>query len=151
MPCLLLDTNVLILLVVGAADRSYIRLHRRLQGFDEASFDLLMAIVDAHDGIVTTPHVLTEASNLSRQIRNPARDRIQQAFRDLVHRSRELDIRSVAGCDDEQFTQLGLTDAVILRACERGESLDPAVELLTADEGLYDQALARGLPATQFL
>lgn len=150
MPLLLIDTNLLMLLVVGATDRTYIKAHKRLQDYDENAFDILIEIVAAHEGLVTTPHILAEVSNLSRQIANPARDRIQHTFRQLIHRTEELRIPSADGCSHDQFIALGLTDAVALSACEPDEASDLPIELITADEALYNHALARGLPATLF-
>src|SRR5205823_4487397 len=61
---LLLDTNVLILLVIGRWDRRQIPYHRRTRVFGEKDFDLLQEQIGHYAGIITTPGVLAETSNL---------------------------------------------------------------------------------------
>src|SRR3954447_22368769 len=64
MRSLLIDTNVLVLLVVGTWDRSAIRAHRRTRQFAPADFDLLEFQMRRYARVLTTPGVLTEVSNL---------------------------------------------------------------------------------------
>jgi hypothetical protein len=85
MPSVLLDANLLLLLVVGATDRSYIKRHKRLKAYTESDFDALQEIIQTMTGIVVTPNILTEVSNLAKQIAEPARAEIALTFRALVH------------------------------------------------------------------
>jgi hypothetical protein len=147
MPLVLLDTNLLLLLVVGRTDPSYVGTHKRTKDYDARDVAVIEALVAGYDGMVTTPHVLSEASNLLRQIANPARDRIQHTLRAFILACEEQSIPSAAGCLHEAFVALGLTDAIVLMACEAPGSSDARVELLTADEPIYNRALSLGLPA----
>jgi predicted nucleic acid-binding protein len=146
-PVVILDTNLLVLLMVGRTDRSYVEAHRRTQDYDAGDLDIVELLISAYDGIATTPHILTEASNLLRQIRNPARDLIQQTLRTFILAVAEHPITSESGCLHAAYIALGLTDAVVLAACETAGLDDRAIELLTADEPLYNRALSLGLPA----
>ena len=146
MPLVLVDTNLLLLLVVGRTDRTLIHAHKRTSDYTSHDLENLEALIGLYDGVATTPHVLTETSNLLRNIAGPALDRIQHSFRTFVLNSVELPLASAEGCHHEQYLNLGLTDAVILVACEAARSGD-GIELLTADEPLYNQALSLGLPA----
>ena len=143
----LLDTNLLLLLVVGRADRSYLASHKRTQDFDAVDLDAVEGLIAAYDGLVTTPHVLAETSNLLRQTANPARDLLQRELQSFILECKELPIASREGCNHEQYLPLGLTDAVVLTACEAIELSEGIVELLTADEPIYNRARSRGLPA----
>jgi predicted nucleic acid-binding protein len=146
-PVVILDTNLLVLLMVGRTDRSYVGAHRRTQDYDTGDLDIVELLISAYDGIATTPPILTEASNLLRQIRNPARDLIQQTLRTFNLAVAEHPITSESGYLHAAYIALGLTDAVVLAACETVGLDDRAIELLTADEPLYNRALSLGLPA----
>lgn len=149
MPLVLVDTNLLLLMIVGRTDRSYLLSHKRTQDYDGIDADFIETVVAGYDGIVTTPHVLSETSGLLRQIRNPARDRIQRTFRDFILSCEERQLASAECCLHDEYIALGLTDAAILVACESSATLADAgrIELLTTDEPMYNRALSLGLPA----
>ena len=70
----LLDTNLLVLLVVGLESRRFIAQHKRLTAYSSEDFDLLIDLLGRFGpaGWATTPSVLAEASNLicyTREIR----------------------------------------------------------------------------------
>lgn len=71
-----IDTNLLVLLVVGSASRSYIRKHKRLSDYTSEDFDMLSLILSEFSEIVFLPHILAEVSNIARQIDLPARRQI---------------------------------------------------------------------------
>jgi hypothetical protein len=144
MPGVLLDANLLLLLVVGAADRTYIRKHKKLKAYSEADFDLLQELIAPMNPIIVTPNILTEVSNLASQIADPARTHIATTFRMLVGLLDERYVASKRAVVQPEFSRLWLTDAGIL-----DEMTDEHV-LLTADVGLYLAALARGQAAENF-
>jgi len=145
----LVDANLLLLLVVGSADRRYIAIHKRLSGYTEADFELLVEAISLFSDIVLVPHVLAEVSSLSRQVQDPARSRIQEKFRDLVEMSGEVTVSSVDGVHREEFLALGLTDAVMLHLCG---AIDAALglTLLTNDARLAVQAEMLGYDVLNF-
>ncbi|WP_180189943.1 hypothetical protein [Acinetobacter sp. YH01018] len=61
----LLDTNLLILLVVGLVDTKLISTHKKLRIYSEDDFKLLVGILDTSSKLVATPHILAETSNLA--------------------------------------------------------------------------------------
>lgn len=61
---LLLDTNLLILFVVGMYDRKRITENKRTSTYTAKDFDLLLDFMDRFQQFVTTPNILTEVSNL---------------------------------------------------------------------------------------
>ena len=144
MPAVLLDTNLLILLIVGTADRSYIIKHKRLRAYTEDDFNLLLRIIAPMSPIIVTPNILTEASNLASQIAEPARTHIAMTFRAVLGEIEERYVASRRAVEQPEFPRLWLTDAGIL-----DEMTDSHV-LLTADLGLYLAALERGHEAVNF-
>lgn len=149
MPLVLVDTNLLLLLIVGRTDLSYLSAHKRTKGYDAGDVAVMERLIAGYDGIVTTPHVLSETSNLLRQIGNPARDRLQRELAAFVLTCREQSVPGTTGCRHETYLALGLTDAVILAICETSADADrrDRIELLTADEPVYNRAVSLGLPA----
>ena len=138
------DTNLLILLVVGSVSRTYIARHKRLGDYCEDDFVLLVELIGQFSDMVLVPHVLTETGNLLVSgIDPPARGRVLDRFRTLITTTLELAIPSAEGARREEFGRLGLTDAVLLHLCGMRENgLDPT--LITADQGLADAANAQG-------
>lgn len=147
MPLVLVDTNLLLLLMVGRTDRSYLVSHKRTRGYDSGDVDIIEHLIAGYDGIVTTPHLLSEAFNLLRQMGNPARDRIQRTLGAFILACEERLVPSTDGCLHDAYIALGLADAVTLAACEASGRGRERIELLTADEPVYNRAVSLGLPA----
>lgn len=61
----LLDTNLLILLVVGLVDPRLIEKHKKLKIYSKEDFNLLMGILETCRRLIVTPHILAETSNLA--------------------------------------------------------------------------------------
>jgi hypothetical protein len=143
---IILDTQLLVLYVVGLASPRYIRQHKRLKDvYTEADFDLLAGMLAQASRVILTVNVFTEASNLlSSYINEPARTRIMEKFRQLILIGGEQYVPSESAAGRPEFVRLGLADAALL------EADDPSRILLTADFPLYDAALRSGRRAENF-
>jgi hypothetical protein len=140
---IVVDTNLLVLLVVGSASIEYINKHKRLTSFSTDDFELLVELIGMFSDIVMLPHILSETSNLIKQIDNPARLKIQHSFGTLINTTTELPLPSVYGVQRSEFAKLGLTDAMILRLCSlTGNGIEPT--LLTTDTALANTAHSLG-------
>jgi hypothetical protein len=141
-----IDSNLLLLLIVGIADPIYIARHKRLSSFSLVDFEFLDEIMLSVSEIVVTPNTLTETSNLAGYIAEPARSHIFATLRAaiLAPRMRERFIESRVAASQSEFLRLGLTDAALLQAAD-----EPAT-LLTADVDLYLAAVKRGFKAENF-
>ena len=76
-----LDTNLLVLLLVGASSRKYISVHKRLTEFTIYDYELLVTLVSQFSDLLLVPHIVAETSNLIRHISNPARAQIQVSLK----------------------------------------------------------------------
>jgi hypothetical protein len=139
-----IDANLTVLLFVGATDRSYIRKHKRLDTYDETDFDILCAEIDKFAKIVFTPNMLTEASNIMRQIADPIRSRICATMARFVGQVEERVVGSRQAVLRKEYIRLGLSDCVLL------DVLQSESTLLTADFDLYFAATSLGLPAINY-
>ena len=68
-----LDTNLLVLLVVGSESRELISKHRRLEHYSAEDFDILCEFLENANQLYVTPNTLTETSNLVGQHGEPER------------------------------------------------------------------------------
>lgn len=140
----ILDSNLLLLLVVGLTSPRYIATHKRLQAYEEIDFNRLKALLASADKVIVTPNTLTETSNLAGQIGEPARRRICQQLRLIFRTFEERYVESSRAAEHNEFLRLGLADAVQLEVAGEGHTL------LTADLNLYVAAAARGFKAVNF-
>ena len=134
-----IDTNILVLLLVGATDRRYIRKHRRLYPvYNERHFVFVEKLLASAPKVICTAHILAEASNLARQIGDPMRTEVMATFKRFISLAEERQVQGAEAAEEPSFLRLGLTDAAIL-------SLDPAeVQVLTVDHDLHIAALEKG-------
>jgi hypothetical protein len=112
---ILVDTNLLLLLVVGYYDSSRIQSFSRTKQFTEEDFRLLRSIVSYFRSRITTPSILTEVDNLVRQafprIEHPAVSNTMQAIIDAQF---EIYIPSTKIANNPLYGTLGLADCATL-------------------------------------
>ena len=140
---IVVDTQLLVLFVIGKTSRRYIDKHKNTNKFTEDDFDLLCEVVSRFTRIVVTPHTLSETSSLIRQIGDPICSEIYAMFRRMAAMD-EIYVASLTAAADPEFLRLGLTDAVLL---SDGLADHP---LLTADFHLHLAASRRGRKALNF-
>lgn len=141
----LIDTNLLLLLVVGTHSVELISRHKRVRDFDSSDFFILSKLVSTYQSITTTPCVLTEVSNLlgntdQHVLLTPAMIQICDPLNELhTPKSRLFQWQG--------YDRLGYTDVSLLAATETsaGDS-----QLITVDLLLYQEALYQGLSAINF-
>ena len=115
----LVGTNLLMLLLVGAYDRDQVERTGRIRDrFRAEDFDVLVAVLDQFETRVTTPHVLTETSNLlAQQLSGYVKEEVFSIFARLVSTDwRERREASSALVNVPAFSWLGLTDIAISEA-----------------------------------
>lgn len=141
---LLLDSNLAVLLVVGLTNEKYIGRHDCLAKYDRTDWLLLKELISESAGIIFTPHVITETSNLVRQIKEPIKSELSIRFAKLISDSREVMLEGRIVVLREEYPRLGFTDAALL-ALNKG-----SIALLTADTALFHAALNAKLEAVNF-
>ena len=141
---ILLDTNLLLLFIVGTASRDYISKHKRLTQFTVDDYDALVKVIECAPEVLLSPNTLTETSNLAAYIAEPAKAAIFRVLQNVIRSSPEQYIPSRVATERHEFLRLGLTDAALVEA-----STDE-VAILTTDLDLYLAAIAKGSPAMNF-
>ena len=142
MSAVLIDTNLLVLFLVGEIAPSKIGVHRRLKSFDLEDHARLAQEVRRFSDHVTHASVLTEASNLmgaGEQEIAPG-----TSFR-LAHyattTAREIRVDAAVLARDLLFHRLGLADCAVAHVAESG------VTVLTEDYRLSGVLRSRGVHA----
>ena len=145
MTSVLLDTNLLVLLVVGSSNRDLIERHKRTKTFTRDDFDLLATTINSAPKVSATSQVLAETSNLVAQIGEPLRSVLMQQLALIIRAIDEEHVDAQAACQHEAFTRLGVTDCGILEHLSANTTL-----LLTDDLNLYLEASRLGYLAQNF-
>ena len=132
-----IDTNLLVLRVVGDVSKDLIQKHRRLKTFVVEDYDRLMDLLRGAPLVFVTPNTLTETSNLLAQHGEPERSRFLDQLRFLIQNSREVVVSSADASTNSSFSRLGLTDAALL------ETVSANMPLVTTDFKLYQAAVTK--------
>jgi hypothetical protein len=130
---ILVDTNLLLLFFVGGYDRSLVeRFPRTADRFVSTDFDTLAGLLGGFEHTVTTPHILTEVSNLMGYLTGHAR---VEGFAWLARSIPAMRETYVAGAElagHKSFIRLGITDTSIIEI-----AAEPYL-VLTDDFRLYN-------------
>ena len=62
---LLIDTNLLVLFVVGGVNRDRIESFKRTRQYSKTDYQLLLRVLDGFEPLYTLAHVMAEVSNLT--------------------------------------------------------------------------------------
>lgn len=136
-----IDTNLLVLLVVGRVGRDLISKHSRLRAYTVEDYDLLINLIGRVERLYVTPNTLTETSNLLGQHGEPERSYFFAMLRSLIQSTEELVVASSVASSNSEFIRLGLTDAALI------ESVTEDTPLLTVDLDLYSAAMEKSVNA----
>jgi len=140
---LLIDTNILVVLLVGRTNRQRIPQCKRTQSYTVAEYELLERLVGQFTIVITTPHLLTEVSNLD-PLNGRERVTFQNVYREWVDSAKEFYDESRSLVVETVFDRLGLADAAITFVARKG------MLVLTDDAPLYGMLSARGIDAINF-
>jgi hypothetical protein len=140
----LVDTNLLVLFLVGTVNRQRIANFKRTGDFTIEDYELLVHLIGWFGKLIATPHVLSQVSDLT-DLAGKELVASRALFKRLVIEEIEetYDVsRSLVA--DSCFDRFGLTDAAIATVCSRG------VLALTTDLGLYLMLQERKIDALNF-
>jgi len=139
----LVDSNLLVLLLVGLVNKRRIGDFKRTQNFTIKDFELLSRLINWFGRLVTTPHVLTQVSDLTDLHGNDLWT-VRGRFASLVELMDESYDESKTLVSHPLFSRLGLSDAAIATVCARG------ILVLTSDVSLQLALQHQGADALNF-
>jgi rRNA-processing protein FCF1 len=140
----LIDTNLLVLLVVGLVNPDHIPRFKRTSDYTPEDWEALTGILERIPRRYSIAHVLSEASNLT-DLKGPEREEARAILHKAISQMEEIAIASLDACESPYYRRLGLTDAAIgVAAKQRGCSV------VTNDSGLYRALVEEGASVLNF-
>lgn len=140
---LLIDSNLLLLLVIGLYDRRRIEGFKRTSTYTLGDFQRIGQLQGQFSKLWTTPNILTEVDNLGRQLPVNEWPKFSASMRSLCLKMFESSVKSTEATERSTFARFGLADCVTL-------SLGSSFLLITDDLPLYIEALRLGYDAINF-
>lgn len=124
---LIIDTNLLLLLIIGAVEGGkHIKNSNRLNKFSISDFDKITKIISEYDEIHITPYIATEISNLIDLTGDARLLAFQIAQEFFCNIAKTINIELGNDCSSEFFLEFGLTDSSLIK-------LAPNFSILTCD------------------
>lgn len=142
-----IDSNLLILLLIGLFDVEEIEKNKRLNKFEKEDFYKLVSLIDAvSDKITLTPNILTEATNLTENYNNQTEFAFFKFVEEFIKTLEERNVSSNEIIHNNQtaFYKFGLSDSSITNL-SRQEYL-----IVTVDLPLYHYLISENLPAINY-
>jgi predicted nucleic acid-binding protein len=137
---ILIDSNALVLLMLGLVDPNQIEKHRRTSLYTKKDFQDLLIVIHNWNRLIVLPNIWTEVDNLLNNFLNGNfKWPYINAVKEVVSQSTERYLNSESGVNSDYFLKIGLTDSLII---ELGKECDL---LITADSELSDIARAHGI------
>jgi len=136
MKTVLIDTNLLVLLIIGSLDISCLG-KKRVEKYDPESFEILTKLLLEYQRYVSIPNVLSETSNL---LNAGKREFVKGATACLAAYCENLDEIyevSLPVMETKGYEDFGLTDAAIIKVSRRGDFGLQGITILTDDAPLF--------------
>jgi hypothetical protein len=112
---LLIDSNLALLYLIGLYNVGLVgdAKYKKLAKYGQEEFDILLRLKEAFSKAVTTPHVLTEVSNLANDLPEQTKAACLRKFHETFAEIDELSIPSMDAAQRPEFPFLGLTDSAL--------------------------------------
>lgn len=135
-----IDTNSLVVLIVGLINPSLFQSHPRTSIYNEDDFNDLITLIGNLENLVILPNVWTELDNLLNKFTGTLKSDYVESVKKMLKKSTEKYIKSeIIFSYENYFYDLGFTDTILLE-CSKNCNL-----LITNDSMLSDYAKAFGI------
>ncbi len=136
---ILIDSNALIVLLLGFIDPKLIGRHKRTSIYQAEDFYNLLSVIKGLDQLVVLPNIWTEVDNLLNNFQGNYKFQYIEKITETIKAVTEQYIASKTGSESHNFFDLGLTDSLILEYAKECQLL------VTSDSKLSDYAIAYGI------
>ncbi len=134
-----IDTNALVLLIIGTMDKRQISQHKRTSLFDENDFDELLDFIGDIKNLIILPNVWTETDNLLNNFSGNLKYPYIETTIQLIKECTEVYRGTLDVVDKHEYSILGVTDTLLLHSAKEYRAL------ITSDSNLSDTALSNGI------
>lgn len=140
----LIDTNLLVLLIVGLYNKRLIKKHKRTRTYTQDDFALLLQSLECYDKLWFTSHSLAEVSNLLKQTNNREANQLLLFLKTFISTAKESHYSKDLLFKNKDHLHLGVTDLSILLKSKRVGCV------FTVDLDLYLSILKLGYNVVNF-
>ncbi|CAN5367153.1 hypothetical protein BH20ACI1_BH20ACI1_15430 [soil metagenome] len=133
------DSEILLLFIVGTKDPNLIGNFGRTAKFDENDFILVSSFIDYFYLKITSPHILTEVSDLLGESND-----FQFILKTYINIAEEVFLPSKNVAKSESFLKFGLADSAIIEVSKN------SYLIFTADNRFYGYLSNMGIDAVNF-
>ena len=144
MSSVLIDTNLLVLLIVGATDKKLIEEHRRTKAFVTRDYDELCGLLEGFDEFWITSHCLAETSNLLKHTGKKSTRSLLTTLAMFCSRTRESYLAKDLVFADDHYLRLGVADTGFIQKSKRVNCS------ITMDVELYESISRLGRRVVNF-
>lgn len=134
-----IDSELLIFYIVCKTDIRLLGKTKITKQYDENDYILISEFVEAFNNKITSPHILTETSDLLGENND-----FHLTLKEYINSAVEKNIPSVEIAKSESFLALGLADSAII------EISKASYLVLTDDNDLYGYLSTKGIDAVKF-
>ena len=135
----LIDTNALVVLIIGLIDPKLINKHKRTSIYEEKDFEDLISFVGDFNELVVLPNVWTEVDNLLNNFKGNRKTEYIDKITQTIKLTTEKKLKTKTATESETFYDLGITDSLLFEYSKKCELL------ITSDSSLSDYAIANGI------
>ena len=144
MRSVLLDTNLLVLLIVGLYDKNTIGIHKRTNTFTAEDYDLLLDSLVGYEILWVTSHCLAEVSNLLKHTHRKQAEELLIILRKFISDKNESHVQKDIIFSNSLLMRLGVADTGIIIKSKRVSCV------FTVDFDLYLEITKLGYNVVNF-
>lgn len=127
---LIIDTNILLLIIIGSVrDGAFIKSSKRLGAYDRSDYDLINETVRDYEELYITPYIAAEVSNLI-DLTGEAKREAQLIAQSLFASFKQIKSMISTDAGVASFLEFGLTDSSLIE-------LSPHYSVLTDDKRVW--------------
>jgi len=117
---LIVDTNILLLYLIGSYDISYIKRFKRTESYTKEEYKFLCCFLENYcpNKKYISPHILTELSNLSLSVSSERLSEYFSYFIDILKKTSEIYINKNQIFKFKELSKFGVTDISILQTAK---------------------------------
>jgi rRNA-processing protein FCF1 len=141
---LLIDTNLLVLFIVGSVNLDRVKLFKRTRKYSRSDFKLLLRVIEKFKPLYTLAHVMAEVSNLT-DLTGSERIQAREVLKSLLTIMQEPVLPSRQAAQSRFYGGHGLVDAAIASLAS-----DNKCTVLTDDLDLYLALSRDGIEVLNF-
>ena len=141
----ILDTNCLIIYILGLINPLLIEKHKKTSIYDETDFTKILELVRSLDNLLILPNIWTEVDNLlNRHLSGNNIYYYIETVKGIMELNVEKYLESKIAVNDANLHDLGITDTLILKEAIYCDLL------ITADSALSDRAKSLNIKVFDF-